>query len=82
MPPAKTKLVRPHAPKAGLRRETAVMCMDAVVNEMVVQIEVLGPTHQCDELLVAYMPEALAALVRTMRTMGFDEPQKRARAIS
>ena len=76
-PPKQSKFVRSHAEKADLRKEPDVMCMNVVVDGKDVQVDVLRPVHPCDNLFVVYEPTALAAVIHIMRTMGFDEPQKR-----
>eukprot|EP00959_Pyramimonas_sp_CCMP1952_P187548 3921535-Pyramimonas_sp.AAC.1 len=53
------------------------MCLDVEVKGRSVQVEVLRPMHPCDNLFVVYKPDALAAVIHSMREMGFDGPQKR-----
>ena len=78
-PPKQPKLVRTHAEKADMRRDPGVMVIEVVVGDKTVHIDVLRPIHPCDNLFVVYEPEAVAAVIHIMRTMGFDEPQKRDR---
>lgn len=78
-PPKQTKLVRSHAEKADMRRDPGVMDLEVVVQDKTIHIDVLRPIHPCDNLFIAYEPEALAAAIHIMRSMGFDEPQKRDR---
>jgi len=78
-PPKQTKLVRTHAEKADMRRNPGVMTIEVVVHDTTVHIDVMRPMHPNDNLFVVYEPEAMAAAIHIMRTMGFDEPQKRDR---